>query len=314
MSKLVSIIVPVYNAEKYLAECISSVLEQTYIDIELILIDDCSQDGSAKICKEYMRQDKRVIFIKNERNLGGGETRNKGLDICRGVYIGFLDADDYLDRDYVGFLVRNIEESNADIAYAGWYSKEIKRGKRNKIFIEERENIIKHFLCFKKIGGYVWGKIYRSDVIGDIRFARFRIGEDGDFTMRVLLNCNSVIYTDIEKYFYRIRTNSATERSLFSDKSFDGIERLDYLKEYLLTHGMTPNFVEKYFPVFMFHVCYPRYRKMQLFNVTEQYREWYERIVNILNGVYVKAFCNSINLRTKRDVLLYISGLDKYIK
>ena len=109
MDELVSIIVPVYKVEKYLNRCIDSILNQTYINLEIILVDDGSPDNCGKICEEYAQKDNRVIVIHKE-NGGLSDARNKGLNIARGEFVSFIDSDDFIDKSMIEVLVKQLKE------------------------------------------------------------------------------------------------------------------------------------------------------------------------------------------------------------
>ena len=114
----ISVIVPVYNVEKYLRKCIESILNQTFREFELILVDDGSTDSSGKICDEYALKDSRIKVIHKE-NGGASSARNAGLDVAKGEYIGFVDSDDWIEMDMYGELYRLIKENNTDISVCG---------------------------------------------------------------------------------------------------------------------------------------------------------------------------------------------------
>ena len=107
MNPKISVIIPVYNVEKYLAECIESILNQTFNDIEILIIDDCSTDNSYKIMEEYAKKDSRIVLYHNENNVGVSKTRNIGLDNAKGEYIAFVDSDDYVAPDFLRILYEN---------------------------------------------------------------------------------------------------------------------------------------------------------------------------------------------------------------
>ena len=112
MEKLISVVLPVYNVERYIIKCMNSVLSQTYKNIEIILVDDGSQDRCPEICERYAKKDKRVKVIHKE-NGGLSDARNAGIKVANGEYITFIDSDDYVDNDYVEFLYNTIEKTNA---------------------------------------------------------------------------------------------------------------------------------------------------------------------------------------------------------
>ena len=112
--ELISVIVPVYNAEKYLQKCLDSILEQTYQNLEIIIINDGSTDNSGQICQEYEKQDDRIIYIEKE-NSGVSDTRNAGLDRMTGTYVTFVDSDDWVEPNYIKFLYEKVIDHKADM-------------------------------------------------------------------------------------------------------------------------------------------------------------------------------------------------------
>ena len=112
----VSVIIPVYNVEPYLKECLNSIINQTLKDIEIICIDDCSTDNSYQILEEYSKKDNRIIILKNEKNTGGPSTaRNKGIDLAKGDYLYFIDSDDYIENNFLEEMYNTAKEYNTDI-------------------------------------------------------------------------------------------------------------------------------------------------------------------------------------------------------
>ncbi len=118
--KLISIIIPVYNVERYLRECIDSIIAQTYKNLEIILVDDGSSDKSGEICDEYSKKDSRIKVI-HKKNGGLSDARNVALDIAKGDYIGFIDSDDYIEKDMFQILYNLAEEYNAEISSISFY-------------------------------------------------------------------------------------------------------------------------------------------------------------------------------------------------
>ncbi|MEG1003857.1 MAG: glycosyltransferase family 2 protein [Clostridium sp.] len=164
---LVSVVIPVFNCEKYINRCLDSVLEQTYNNIEIILVNDGSKDKSSTLISEYVKTDSRIKLI-NQRNTGPSEARNNGISKCSGEYIVFLDADDYIDKKYIELLLKKILECNCDIVACG-YNEITNRGTQqfNEFYFHEEEiakDIFSTYVC-KGIGGTLWGKIFRRDII-----------------------------------------------------------------------------------------------------------------------------------------------------
>ena len=223
MKPLVSIIVPIYNVEKYLRKCIDSILNQTLENIEVILVNDGSTDNSGKIIDEYKVRDSRVIAIHKE-NGGQSSARNIGLDIAKGKYIGFVDSDDWIDKDMYNQLVKKIEKSQSDICVCGRILYSENDTLLNKIEVKNET------IDFNKqsLGEYtvnklfynhtvvVWNKIYKKDII-DTNKIRFKdvsyVGsEDALFNYSILCHVNKI--SSIDKVFYnQLERNGSTSRS-----------------------------------------------------------------------------------------------------
>lgn len=225
---MVSVVVPVYNVEKYLDQCVKSVLNQTYRDYELILIDDGSTDSSGMICDKYT-EDSRVRVV-HKTNAGLGMARNSGIEIARGDYVTFLDSDDYLGKDALGILMNSVERDNADTVLGG-YSRVLDSG--TVIFSEKPElkyynsaNEV-HAGFFPKLMGSlpqkkdsfrpsVWNAVYSMCIIREhnIRFPSEReyIAEDIIFDIDYYRFAQKVAVVPSSEYFYRVTPGSLTQK------------------------------------------------------------------------------------------------------
>lgn len=228
-NNLVSVIIPVYNVEKYLNKCLDSVLEQTYKNIEIILIDDGSRDESGAICDKYVQNDERII-CKHIANQGVSNARNLGLDIANGEYITFVDGDDYLDVDMIEKMMDVMD--NQDLVVCGICQVELDGNKKNiygtgKKYDYTKREVIQGFFDVPIIKDFMYGpfnKIYVGSLIGDLRFSTdLRMGEDFLFVFEYIMRCNKIRICDYCLYNYVKRENSAMT-SAFSEK------RLDYIK------------------------------------------------------------------------------------
>lgn len=236
---MISVIVPVYNVEPYLRECIESILGQTYRDFELILVDDGSPDNCGAICDEYAARDPRIRVIHQE-NGGLSAARNAGLDVAKGEYVAFVDSDDLLHPEYLNYLMRGIAESQADISLVGFlkFSKErpfpmqipyavksVKDGLGACRMLYTDEAVIYTIAC---------GKIYRAALFADIRYPVGRIHEDEATTYKLLYEANKVVEIDARLYGYRMNPNSIMGSS-FSAKRYQAIdffrERITFFRE-----------------------------------------------------------------------------------
>lgn len=209
MSK-VSVIVPVYNAEKYLREAIESVLNQTYTDFELLLINDRSTDKSKEICEEYSKKDERIILLENDtENHGPGPTRNIGLDNATGDFIYFMDADDWIDKSLLEICIDRMRETNADIVQVG-VAYEWNDGKNTKEeyckgkCVITREDIKKDFLNFWKENRIsLWLQFFRRETVKGLRFENIINSEDVCYIMDVFCNAEKIAYIPKALYHYR---------------------------------------------------------------------------------------------------------------
>lgn len=217
---LISVIVPVYNTEKFLCNCIESVQKQSYTNYELVLIDDGSTDHSSQICDEYASIDPKIRVI-HKNNSGVSDARNKGLDICKGQYLMFLDSDDCIKENCLKILFENIQKYNADIVSGITVDSSYKCKNGEKYEIWKKGEGIKESLSDNHFAYAVWAKLYRREVIGNTRFrSEYRINEDSLFVFELL--CKEIKFVGIseEVYFYRNNPNSASN-ARFSEKYFD---------------------------------------------------------------------------------------------
>lgn len=208
----VSVIIPIYNAEKYLAEAIESVLNQTYTNFELLLVNDKSTDNSKKICEKYAEKDNRVKLIDNNtENHGPGDARNIGLDNAVGEFTYFLDADDWIEKDLLYDTVALAKKSNADIVPFGYIIEEGDKSIRKKL--SPCGNF--DYEDFKSIANEIvrgtWGvgrQLTRSGILKNVRHNKYKNGEDICFQMDLLCNAKKVSGIDKEYYHYRMVKDS----------------------------------------------------------------------------------------------------------
>lgn len=201
----VSILVPIYNAEAYIYQCLKSILGQTYPFLQVILIDDGSTDNSFAICQEYANSDSRIELYHQE-NQGVAITRNNLLDKVKGEYVLFVDSDDWIELNMVEFLVKNAQNNRADIVSCGCVptggvsvNMSVTKETWNK------EKVVKEFLRHVIISGALWNKLMRTSIIKDIRFdIRISYGEDALFCWRILQRVERVIITDAQLYNHRV--------------------------------------------------------------------------------------------------------------
>lgn len=229
---LVSIIVPVYNVEKYIHKCLNSILNQSYYNLEVILVDDGSTDKSGEICDEYALLDKRIHIIHKE-NGGLSSARNAALDIVSGEYIAFVDSDDWIEREMIEKLVEKAIEEEADMVQCGFrYVNEhndIKGTNSSKgIVISNNESLIDLYFSQKIIDVVVWNKLYKKYLFDNIRMFEGRNNEDTMIMPEILLQVGKFINIDGEYYNYLKREDSIMSNK-FSLKKLDSIFACEYV-------------------------------------------------------------------------------------
>ena len=233
---LISVIVPVYKVEKYLDKCVSSIVNQTYRNLEIILVDDGSPDNCGAMCDAWAKKDSRIRVIHKE-NGGGAQARNTGLSLASGQYIGFVDSDDFLHPSMYQHLLDILFETNSDIAECGYHITDTDEflpndaGSQRTLLDTEaalKENI-RDNICRQ----LVWNKLYKASVLTEVRFVEGKFVDDEFFTYKALGNAKQVASTSTRLYYYRQQCNSAMHQK-FSLKWLDALDakaaRLQYIK------------------------------------------------------------------------------------
>lgn len=225
MKTKVSIIVPVYNVEKYIEKCLDSLINQSYKNVEIVVINDGSTDNSINIIMDKYNSNDR-IYIYNKKNGGLSSARNLGLDKATGDYLLFVDSDDWLELDCVEKLVDVIESQNADIIEFGYKMvsdcKELSSTRFTTRVFESNNSILEEFFFGTQIIDIVCNKIYKKKLFDNVRFVEGKIHEDYMITPELLYNCNKFIIVDHVFYNYYQRSDSITQKP-FSEKNFDRI-------------------------------------------------------------------------------------------
>ncbi len=239
MDKLVSVIIPVYNVEKYIERCLLSVKEQTYADIEVILIDDGSEDKSGEICDKFTQIDKRFCVI-HKINEGISKARNIGIDESSGEYITFIDSDDYIHPRMIELMMKEMTMNDVDIVVSNYEdisedevnhhfklihqgAKDIKKEIFDVINIERisgRDAIIRKYLDakYKIVFDVAWSKIFKRSCFATYRFPLGEIYEDTKTIYKILYKSDKVLYIDYPFYFYLRRQNSIMETNKYWNK------------------------------------------------------------------------------------------------
>ena len=222
MTEKITVIVPVYNVENYLKKCLDSLINQTYKNLEIIVINDGSTDNSGGICQEYAQKDSRIIYIEKE-NGGLSDARNAGLDRMTGSYVTFVDSDDWIEQDYVEVLYNKLTEYQADVSVGNYYSYNEDEGMYyfhingdsyyEKVF--DNVSIFENLYESQEMKSFAlisaWGKLYKASLFDYIRFDKGKLGEDGYMNQKLYLLVQKVIYINQGLYAYRQRSGSITK-------------------------------------------------------------------------------------------------------
>lgn len=235
----ISIIVPVYNVDKYLERCVDSLLKQTYKNLEIILVDDESPDSCPQICDQYKQKDRRIIVI-HKKNGGAASARNMGLDVAKGEYIGFVDSDDYVSEEYINNLYQDLSREKADISVCSFYNlykdhKEIVTNENIGIYDSKEylELFLKDWKC-----GLIWNKLFKAKLIQKVRFSEGHIIDDEFFTYKAVMQCNRIVVGNEPFYYYRMRASGVMSQGKVKKMLND---RIEYIQERF-------QLVTKYYP------------------------------------------------------------------
>lgn len=245
-NEVISVIVPVYNVELYLCRCLDSILNQTYGNLEIILVDDGSTDKSGAICDAYKKKDSRIIVI-HKRNGGLSSARNCGLEIAKGEYIGFVDSDDYIASDMYALLHRHMRV-DIDLVCCGMVhinksGHAEKHGAANVIILDT-EQALKEMLHMRCLGISSCPKLFKKEILKGIRFPIGRTSEDLLFAYNVVKNCRNVICIGAYKYYYCYREDSISRRSFFTRRIDYVLFARDILKDIIAEYPMLRNDAE----------------------------------------------------------------------
>ena len=215
--ELISIIVPIYNVEKYLEECIESLILQDYENTEIILVDDGSQDKSSTICDEYSKKHSNIKTYHKE-NGGLSDARNYGIKKSNGQYICFVDSDDFVKPDYISSMYNNLKKHNVQISACGYshYYSDKKIVNRNFQNIERKYDKDDAQIYLNLIGYFnvaAWNKLYNKNLFDDIEFPKGKKSEDMFIMYKLIEKSGNIYYSSEEKYLYRQREGSITKNN-----------------------------------------------------------------------------------------------------
>ena len=315
---LISVIVPVYNSEKYIERCINSITHQTYRNLEIIIVNDGSTDKTLDICKKLQYDDYRIKII-NQENKGVSNARNTGIENSIGKYVAFVDSDDYIEPDMYEIMQRDIYEYNADISRARAYVYDRDGSVRHNyndnsvINFDNKYDIIHNFVN-GELSIAVWDKLFKREVIGDVRFNENVFHEDTMFVWDVIRNANTIVYNKSQFYHYKKRMEGSLTSKKFDNENFSlGIYGKDFLEE--IKKNSPSNINDAI--LFYFNCLYFILKiYVRDFDYVKQNKEYRVKILNILkemkslmeilneNNLISEKNKNNINQITEK-VLLY---------
>lgn len=300
----ISVIIPVYNVEKYLKRCLDSVISQSYKNLEIILIDDGSTDNSGVICDEYAEKDNRIVLI-HKSNGGVSDARNSGLKIFTGDFIIFVDSDDWIEKDFCEYIAKNMLDS--DMLLFNYYVATTGKKKLKKIFLRNY-NVLKEKclldLAKSKVESYVWNKAYKRQLFKDIIFPQNRNYEDQAIMHALIYESEKIKYVNRAFYNYFQNNNSITHTV-----------NLKNYKDYLYVNILREKFYKKYYPYMVdYHIntIYSAIAKLcWLYSNDDGYKIRYMFLKKIiLNKLLKNLFNHKISLKIKFKMLLALLSID----
>lgn len=242
MEPLISVIIPVYQVEHYVAHCIESVINQTYRNLEIILIDDGSTDESGEICDIYADRDERIRVVHQE-NAGLSAARNRGIEIAQGEYLSFVDSDDWIDRRFIEILYKISAEAGCDIVQCCFWNvfsddrEETEREGNYTVYSPKTFSISAYTLLSWKCN-VAWNKLYKKSLFEGIRYPKGKIHEDEFTTYKLIWNANNIAVTNTKLYFYRQRTDSIMG-SVYSLRRLDAGDAYKEREDFYEKNGET---------------------------------------------------------------------------
>ena len=302
---MISVIVPVYNVEKYLNECVESLIAQTCGDMEIILVDDGSKDSSGSICDTLAAEHANITVI-HKQNGGLSSARNAGLDAAKGEYVSFIDSDDIIDPDMMAKM-KNALDQNPDVSFVTCYLETFIEGTDKKsnflpLAAEGRTSAVTYLreILRHKADNAVCNKVFRTSAIGDLRFISGRINEDILFMTSFLENNKEDIYVIPEGlYKYRIRPGSITQQA--NPRLYDFIENAFEIKERICRiYGSE---LESETDGYIYHEMVNFISTIQKYKAKEQFRDKMDHCLSYLKS-HKKDFLSNRNCSTMKKLKL----------
>ena len=236
MEQLISIIIPIYKVEDYLCRCVDSIINQTYQNLEIILVDDGSPDKCPQICDEYAQKDSRIKVIHKE-NGGLSDARNAGMEVATGDYISYIDSDDWVSLDFFEVLIENAIQNDSDVIECSV----VKVYENSEVCMNEEDESVQNFntedalqelIGEKNFRQHVWNKLYKTEIVKDILFPVGKLNEDEFWTYKIFGNAKTVTRIHKTMYFYFQRGDSIMGKQ-YSLSRLDVLEALSERQKYV---------------------------------------------------------------------------------
>lgn len=308
----ISVIVPIYNVEKYLDRCIQSIINQTYRNLEIILVDDGSTDNCSNICDKYAKRDDRIKVI-HKKNGGLADARNKGLEIITGEYVGFIDSDDYIDKDMYEYLYSLIQKNNADISICGKYivyedGRKIGTNKESDLAILDSKQALIQLNSFSFFNMSVCDKLYKRKIVSGIEFPFGKKSEDYFVTYQYFARAKKIVASKQPKYYYFQRSNSISRGKKVHH---DYIEGAKAQKEFFDENYPEISFVGNTAYAFSYIATYNRYLNNQIKMSKENKKMFKKEVTKYRKDIIKNKY---ISKNKKLQAILFTISLELYKK
>ncbi len=286
--QLISIIVPIYNVEDYLRQCLDSILEQTLSHFEVILVNDGSPDSSGDICREYVEKDSRFHYFEKE-NGGLSDARNYGIERARGEYLTFIDSDDYIDSLHLEYLYKTLINNDADISVSNYmnyhtsidtfylhtFGDYYEKNYSSEELLDNLAILERNDLSFSTI----WGKLYKRSVFSFLRFPKGVIGEDVALIYKIYTQVQKIVYFHKDTYIYRENESGITKSKIYPLVT----AQLNHVAERLALLAIMGYDVTKHFDRYITFLKITEYNMRMIWGMedTETYRHIKENLLLI---------------------------------
>ena len=300
MNEKISIIVPIYNVEMYLEECINSLIHQTYSNIEIILINDGSSDSSGKICDKYKEIDNRIRVVHKE-NGGVSSARNAGIRLVNTKYISFVDPDDYVSEQFIEKLYNSLVDNLADIAVCNFFTireKNIIEDRKIKNNSLNQEEALRLLVKDEIMSSYLWNKMFKKELFENLQFDIGYRYEDIRIMHKIFLKAKKIVMIEDSLYYYRIRMDSITNSTLLNNSK----ELIDALEERCNDLKGTIYFSDSY----MTEMLQIRRILLEILIHCERKEEFYHKNMHVLKKLFKQNYKKINVLQRIKFILFFI--------